>query len=173
MFVEYLIVFFARILDVSLATIRMILVVRGKRYPAAFIGFFEVSIYVVALGRVVGNMNDPFKILAYGLGFASGTILGSFLEEKLAIGHVSLEVIPEETASCEELLAALRSAGFGVTVLTGRGMRGERPVIMVTTDRKTLPKLTSLVEEFSPGAFIAVLETRSVKGGVIPYRKMK
>lgn len=172
MLIEYLLVFFARICDVSLATIRMLLVVRGKKYPAAIVGFFEASIYIAALGRVVANVDDPLKILVYGLGFASGTLLGSMLEAKLAIGHVSLEVVPPKE-TVEELLQILRSSGYGVTVLSGRGMEGEREVLFVTTDRKTLPKLTSVIEQYSPGAFVTVFETRSVQGGVLPYRKMK
>ncbi len=172
MFVEYIVIFVARILDVSLATVRMLLVVRGKKYPAAFIGLMEASIYITALGRIVKNISDPWKVLAYGLGFASGTLLGSLLEEKLAIGHVALQVIPGE-ASAEELLVAMRTMGYGVTVLEGKGMTGPKMVMLVSADRKTLPRLTSLIEEFSPGCFVTVLETRAVRGGVIPYRKVK
>ncbi len=172
MFVEYLLIFVARIVDVSLSTVRMLLVVRGRRYPAALIGFMEASIYITALSRIMANIRDPWKILAYGLGFASGTLLGSVLEERLAIGHVALQVIPHEDSQ-EELLAALRTIGYGVTVLEGRGMTGPKMVMLVSADRKTLPRLTSLIEEFSPGCFVTVLETRTVRGGVIPYRRIK
>lgn len=96
MLLEYLLIFFARVCDVTLSTVRMILVVRGKRYPAAAIGLVEASIYITALGRVMRNIDDPLKVLAYGLGFASGTLLGSWVEERLALGHVTLEVIPPE-----------------------------------------------------------------------------
>ncbi len=172
MFIEYLIIFVARICDVSLATVRMILVVRGKRYPAAAIGFVEASIYITVLSRIMKNITDPWKSVAYGLGFASGTLLGSLIEEKLALGHVALEVIPSGDSQ-DELLKALRTMGYGVTVLTGQGMTGEKMVMLVSADRKTLPTLMSIIEEFSPGCFVTVLETRSVKGGVLPYRKAK
>lgn len=171
MFLEYILIFIARICDVSLATVRMILVVKGKRYPAAAIGFIEASIYITALSRIMKNINDPWKIVAYGLGFACGTLLGSFIEEKLALGHVALEVIPNPGTQ-DELLKAMRTMGFGVTVLTGEGMTGEKMVMLVSADRKTLPTLMSLIEEFSPGCFVTVLETKSVKGGVSPYRRM-
>jgi uncharacterized protein YebE (UPF0316 family) len=172
LFSEYLLIFFARVCDVSLSTIRMLLVVRGKRYPAAAIGMVEATIYITALGRVMKNMSDPWKILAYGLGFASGTLLGSFIEERLALGHVSLEVIPPDE-SADELLKALRTAGYGVTVLTGYGMKGEKMVLMVSTDRKSLPRLTAIIEEFAPNCFMTVLETRAVRGGVTPFRNTK
>jgi len=170
LFMEYLFIFVARILDVSLATVRMLLVVRGRRYPAAGIGLLEASIYVGALSRVMKNLDDPWKILAYGLGFASGTIIGSIIEEKLAIGHVALQVIPAE-GMAEELLSVLRTAGYGVTVLQGKGMTGPKEVFLVSTDRKTLPRLSSIIEEFAPDSFVTVLETRSVQGGVFPYRR--
>lgn len=170
--VEYLVIFIARICDVSLATVRMLLVVRGRKYPAAAIGFLEASIYIGALSRVMKNVDDPWKILAYGLGFASGTIIGSLIEERLAIGHVALQVIPAD-GTAEELLTVLRTAGYGVTVLEGRGMTGPKEVLLVSTDRKTLPRLSSIIEEFAPGSFVTVLETRNVQGGVIPYRRLK
>jgi uncharacterized protein YebE (UPF0316 family) len=172
MFLEYLLIFFARVLDVSLSTVRMLLIVRCKKYPAAVIGFLEATIYIVALSRIMQNLNDPYKILVYGLGFASGTLLGGYLEERLAIGHVALQVIPADGTS-DELLKALRTTGYGVTVQEGKGMTGAKAVLLVSTDRKTLARLTSLIEEFSPGSFVTVLETRDVVGGMIPYRKSK
>ncbi len=172
MLLEYLLIFAARVLDVSLSTVRMLLIVRGRKYPATAVGFVEATVYIVALARIMQNISDPFKILAYGLGFASGTLLGGFLEEKLAIGHVSLQVIPSEGTS-DELLKALRTTGYGVTVLEGRGMTGMKTVLLVSTDRKTLPRLTSLIDEFSPGSFVTVAEARDVLGGVMPYRKSK
>jgi len=169
---EYLLILLARVLDVSLATVRMLLVVRGKKYPAAAVGFVEATVYIAVLSRIMQNLSDPMKVLAYGLGFASGTLLGGFLEERLAIGQVSCLVIPS-TGTADELLKALRTTGYGVTVLEGQGMTGTKTVLLVSTDRKTLPRLTSLIDEFSPGSFVTVLETKDVVGGVIPYRKTK
>jgi len=166
---EYLIIFFARIFDVSLATIRMLLVVRGKKYHAAVMGFLEAIIYIVALSRVVNNLDDPWKLLAYGLGFASGSIVGSFLEEKMAIGHVALQVIPDHGMG-EELVMVLRTAGYGVT---GHGMTGTKEVLLVSTARKTLPRLNSIIEEFAPGSFVTVLDTNTIRGGVVPYRNLR
>ena len=171
-FVEYLVIFVARVCDVSLSTLRMLMVVRGKKYPAAAIGMAEATIYIAALGRVMTNMSDPWKMLAYGLGFAAGTLLGSYIEERLAMGHVSLEVIPPEEFG-EELLKALRTAGYGVTALTGYGLKGEKMVLLISTDRKSLPRLTQLIEEFAPDSFVTVLETRAVRGGVTPFRPAK
>ena len=172
MFVEYILIFLARVTDVSLSTVRMLLVMRGKKYPAALVGFVEATIYIAALSRIMKSLDDPWKILVYGLGFASGTLLGSAIEEKLAMGHVALQVVPSEGPG-EELLRALRTTGFGVTALEGHGMTGTKMVLLVSADRKALPRLNSIIDEFSPGSFITVLETREVVGGMIPYRKVK
>lgn len=169
---EYFLIFLARVVDVSLATFRMLLVVKGKKYPAAGIGFLEASIYIAALTRVLRNMDDPFKILAYGLGFATGTVLGSLLEEKVALGLATVEVVPQQGREAE-LETRLREAGFGVTVLAGRGLRGERPVLMLSCDRKSVPAVDEIIRDVAPDSFVTILETREIRGGVVPYRKAK
>lgn len=169
---EYFVIFLARVLDVSLATFRMLLVVKGKKYPAAGIGFLEASIYITALTRVLKNLNDPYKILAYGLGFAAGTILGSWLEEKIALGLATVEVVPQDGRELE-LESRLREAGFGVTVLSGRGLRGARPVLMLSCDRKSIPKVDEIIKDVAPDSFMTILETRLMRGGISPYRKAK
>lgn len=81
MILELLFIFFARIIDVSLGTIRMILVIRGDKLPAALIGFFEIMVYTVALGLVVGSLDDPVKLIVFCTGFALGILVGSVIEE--------------------------------------------------------------------------------------------
>jgi len=81
-----------------------------------------------------------------------------------------LEVIPPEE-NAEELLRAVRTAGYGVTVLTGHGLKGPKQVLLVSTDRKSLPRLAAIIEEFAPDSFMTVLETRAVRGGVTPFLK--
>lgn len=85
---NFLFIFIARMADVALMTIRMLMIVRGKRIQAAVIGFFEVTIYILALGQVVQNIDNTYSILAYALGFSSGNYLGSYLEEKMAMGFM-------------------------------------------------------------------------------------
>ena len=111
---EYLLIFFARVCDVTLSTVRMLLVVRGKRYPAAAIGLVEASVYITALARVMKSIDDPLKVLAYGWALLPEPALAV---EKASPRHVSLEVIPPDE-NAEELLRALRTAGYGVTGFT-------------------------------------------------------
>ncbi len=173
-FLSYLLIFLARICDVTLGTVRTILVVRGKRGLAAMTGFFEVGIYITVLGIIMaGGFEDPFKIVAYALGFATGTYVGMFVEEKLAIGTLTIQIIPGDESQAGALAAAARERGYGVTVLTGEGREGPRHLLMVTLHRRTQAGLLALVDELAPGSFITALDTRSATGGVFAYRKGK
>ncbi|MGB9840627.1 DUF2179 domain-containing protein [Thermovenabulum sp.] len=163
----YLFIFFARVADVSLATIRTIMIVKGHRLQAAVIGFFEVIIYITALTQVVGKLNNPLNLLSYALGFATGNFVGSFIEEKLALGYTTVQVITQRSQLCEKI----RNCGFGVTTLNGMGKEGIREVLMISTARKDLPNLISLIEEEDDSAFITVLDTKSAKGGYFKQNK--
>lgn len=166
-----LFIFCARVFDVSLATIRMLLLMRGQRLPAAATGFFEVSVYILALGRVVQHLNDPWKILAYALGFSCGTIVGGLVEERLAVGYNLVQVIPKNHSG--ELISRLRRQNFGVTVLEGQGRFGPRHILNITTSRKELPRLLNLLDEIDPQAFVVTFDARRTKGGFIARDKKK
>jgi uncharacterized protein YebE (UPF0316 family) len=167
----YLLIFIARVADVTLGTLRVLMVVRGRRLQAAIIGFFEVSIFLGALSMVVRNLDDPWKVLAYALGFATGNVLGSLIEEKLAMGFQTVQIISKRDDV--NLAGTLRAAGFGVTELAGVGREGPRNVLLVTLERKAMPQLLQLVEDQDEGCFFTVLETRQIHGGVFRYRKGK
>ncbi|MDN5311300.1 MAG: hypothetical protein PWQ68_273 [Thermoanaerobacteraceae bacterium] len=157
----YLFIFCARVVDVSLATIRTLMIVRGNRLQAAMIGFFEVIVYITALNRVVGGLNNPTNLMAYALGFATGNYVGSFIEEKLAIGLITVQIITRNPAVVENI----RQKGFGVTVLEGMGKEGSRQVLMVSLSRKALPFLLDLVEQEDQAAFVTVMDTKVTRGG--------
>lgn len=164
-------IFFARILDVSLSTVRILMLTRGKRLLAALLGFFEVTIYITALSQVVGNLDNPWKILAYALGFSCGTLVGGFLEEKLAVGYTFVELVPKHHAS--ELITALREENFGVTVLEGEGRTGTRYILNIILRRKYLPRLRAVIDLVDPDAFYTILDARGTKGGYIQGVKKK
>lgn len=167
---QALFIFFARITDVSMGTIRMIMLVKGQRRIAALIGFFEVMIYLVVLGKVVGNINKPILIIAYCLGYASGNFVGSKLEERLSIGRLLVQIIIKEIES--GLVEALRASGFGVTIFTGEGMDGNSYMLNIITERKKLPMLKEIVENQDCGAFITTMDVRSSLGGYFQPKKM-
>lgn len=169
--IGYFLIFSARVIDVSCATLRMLLLVRGKRLHAATIGFFEVIIYILALGYVVERLNDPFSIIIYGLGFASGNVMGSLIEEKMALGNLTVQVITMKESS--DLVEMLREQGFGVTILQGEGREGTHAVLHIILSRKRLNELLALIEKSDKDAFITVLDTRTTRGGVMYDRKGK
>ncbi|MCL6450040.1 MAG: DUF5698 domain-containing protein [Acetobacteraceae bacterium] len=168
----YLVVFGARVIDVSLSTVRTLMLVRGRKFEAAAIGFFEVSVYIVALGLVVSDLQDPLKLVVYALGFATGNLVGSLVEERLALGYLTVEAIVKEPEGFT-LAEALRDGGFGVTTVVGRGREGPSHVLFVSVRRRSLRRLLSLLKKHSPQAFVTVLETRGVRGGVFDFRQRK
>ena len=159
----YLLIFLARLVDVSLGTIRMIMVVRGKRIVAALVGFMEVTIYILAISRVLSAMDNLFNVLAYALGFATGNYVGIFLEEKMALGSIIAQVILEHDV--EELVEKLRDSGFGVTVVEGCGRKGVRHLLSVTLQRKKLSKLYNIIDNHDKKAFVTVTDARAIRGG--------
>lgn len=167
---QALFIFFARNIDVSLGTLRTILLVKGQRKIAAFIGFFEVMIYLVVLGNVVGNIDKPILIVAYGLGYASGNVIGSKLEERLSIGRVLVQIILKDLGC--QLVDALRDAGFGVTIFEGHGMEGSSYMLNVITERKKLKEMQKIINEQDMGAFVTTMDVRSSLGGYFQPKKM-
>lgn len=162
---DLLFVFFARIIDVSLATIRMILTIRGDKYVAAVIGFFEIMVYVLALGKVLGSLGQPLKLLLYCLGFAAGVLAGSSLEERLALGFRGLQVITsyENKAIVDEL----RNQGFAVTAWQAEGLEGQKLVMSMLVKRNLANTVAARIRELDENAFIVFMEPKSFAGGYV------
>ena len=169
--IGYLLIFLAKVSDVSLATIRMIMVVKGKRIHAAVIGFFEVSIWILAVGSVLSNLDDPINVIMYASGFATGNYVGIMIEEKMALGSLVVQVISYKKA--EELVTILRDEGYGVTVVEGYGRSGVNHLLNVTIQRKQLGRLNQLLDEHDQKAFVTVMDTRAIRGGFFSRLKRK
>lgn len=167
----YAIIFLARVADVTLATFRTLMVVQGRGVQAAVIGFFEITIYVTALGTVVNNLDDPWKILSYALGFACGNYFGVVMEDKVALGNLSVQIILK-TRDNQELKEQLRNSGFGVTGLMGHGLEGEREILNLVINRKDLKAVQRLIYGYDPTAFITVGNINPISGGYfLPTKK--
>ncbi len=169
---NYLFIFFARVTDVSMATVRMLMIVRGKKYHAAALGFFEVIIYVLALGRVVNSLDNWINLLAYALGFAAGNVVGSIIEGKMAIGTIMVRIVPKNICD-DELADKLRSMGFGVTILEGIGKNGPICLLDTTLHRKELPALMNYLKKTDAEAFVTVSDARETRGGYMRRLKKK
>lgn len=160
----YLFIFFARIADVSLSTMRTLMIVRGQRIYAALIGFFEVNIYIWALGKIISNLDNPLNIIIYAAGFSTGNIVGSFIEEKLAVGKMTVQVITMKSPL--ELTEKLRCCGYGVTVIEGQGREGIRYILQIIVQRKLIPQLRKEIDEWDNEAFWTVFDARATRGGI-------
>jgi len=170
---SYLFIFIARVADMSLDVLRILMLMRDRRVWAAVIGFFEVSIFVLALNEVLkGGMDDPVKIIAYAGGFAMGNYVGSVIESKLAIGFLSVHIIPPREM-VEEFTRLMRDEGFGITAVQGCGRDGERTMLFVMIKRKDLNKALNLINCHCPNAFFNVSDARRIHGGVFPMKKGK
>ncbi|MFZ5353818.1 MAG: DUF2179 domain-containing protein [Bacillota bacterium] len=163
-------IFFARILDVSMGTMRMILLVKGNRRIAAFIGFFEVMVFVIVLGKVVSGLSNPIYILAYCTGFACGNFVGSKIEERLSFGRLIAQIIVSDITS--GIVEKLRDSGYGVTVFEGEGRDGKRYMLNIILERKKLNELKGIIENFEANAFITTMDIRSSLGGYFQPKKI-
>jgi len=158
-----LFIFLARICDVTLSTIRIIMISRGNRAIAAVLGFFEVIIWLVAVTQVLSNLNNIASYLAYGAGFAAGNFLGITLENRLALGMQTVHIITESNMKVLSML--LREEGFGLTNLEATGIKGQMDFIYIVTPRKRVKDLMYIVKEFDPHSFISVSDLRSLDSG--------
>jgi uncharacterized protein YebE (UPF0316 family) len=158
-----ILIFLARVIDVSLGTVRVILISRDIRLLAACIGFFEVIIWLAAISQIMGRLTNVVCYLAYGFGFASGTYIG-----KLKIGKAVIRVITGKEAS--ELIAKLRSLHYGVTQVEAHGGKGPVTLIFTVVSRRDLALVVGMIQEFDSSAFYTVGDVRFVKEGVFPDR---
>lgn len=165
MLLQLLFIFLARITDVSLGTIRMILIVRGDKWPAAIIGFVEIMVYTVALGMVVGALNDPIKLTVFCVGFSLGVIVGSVIEDRLALGYRGVQVIIDRERS--HIVDELREEGYPVTTWEAEGRQGHKMVLSMVLKRQLARQVTAYITERDPGAFVVFMEPKHFRGGYI------
>lgn len=166
-----LLIFLLRIVDVSLATLRLISAVRGRKLLAASVGFFEILIWIVVVGTVVRNLDSPVLVLAYAGGFAAGTWVGMTIEEKLALGLAEVQVVSRSAGV--EIAEALREAGFGVTEMLGQGREGRVEIIYTIVRRSSVKAVSRLVDRWDPQAFVRVEEASSIQRGWLLSRRRK
>lgn len=165
-----ILIFFLRITDVSMATVRMLLIVRGAKVVASLIGFFEVSIWVFAVASVVQHLTSPWHLVGYAGGFATGNYVGILLEERLALGVATVQTTVKSGAA--ELADALRQRGFAVTEMDGRGREGPVTLLYSAIPRRRISAYVAEVERDNPDAFLVVDAPRSVtRGWMFPMRK--
>jgi uncharacterized protein YebE (UPF0316 family) len=162
-----LLIFIARLVDVSLGTLRIIFVSHGLKYIAPLVGFVEINIWLLAIGQIINHLDNLVCALAYAGGFAIGSFIGMLIEEKLSIGMVMVRVICKHDTS--ELIKSLRAAEYGVTTHDAEGINGPVKIIFAVIRRADLPDVLDRIHTIHPHAFYSVEEIKSVGEAMVPY----
>lgn len=162
-------IFFLRILDVSIGTLRIGMLVRGRRGLASFLSFFESLIWLIAAAGVLASLSHPIQFVAYAGGYAAGTLLGATIEGWLAVGKVVVRIIAP--VSAPDLLSPLREAGYYVTAVNASGRDGEVKLMYSVIPRKRVKRMIGLVEGIYPKAFVTIEEVTSAQLGEVRVRQ--
>jgi len=161
-----ILIFSARVIDVTLGTLRIVFISQGRKNIAPLVGFFEMFIWILAAGQIFSNLTNILYYLAYAGGFAMGNYVGLVIEEKLSLGLISIHLIIKDDP---ELLAKrLKERGFGLTILTAEGVKGNVKLVVLVVKRKNKVKILNIIKETNPNAFISIESVQSAKGGDFP-----
>jgi len=161
-----ILVFFARVTDVTLGTLRIIFISRGKRNLAPLLGFVEVFIWITIVSQIVSHAHNILAYLAYAAGFAFGAFVGMYIEGRLAMGTQVVTTIVQGNAV--SLVDHLHSAGYGVTSVDGQGANGPVKLIYAIVPRRNLEDVLRVIHQTHPRAFLSVLDVRSTQEGIFP-----
>jgi uncharacterized protein YebE (UPF0316 family) len=162
-------IFCARIVDVSVGTLRVVFISRGNKLIAPIMGFFEVIIWLIAIGQIMKNLTNVMCYIAYGGGFATGTFVGMWIVDRLTMGTSLVRVITSrDTSKLEE---RLRAMGYGVTKVEAEGKEGETNVMFTVIRNNDLKDVLKLVETYNPRAFYTIEDIRSAGKGKFPGKR--
>ena len=167
----YFLIFFGKIIEVSVATVRMVLINRGERVRGSILAFFDILLWLVITGTVLdGFQEDPLRIVVFALAFSVGNYLGSWVEDKLAFGLSSIQIVVSHSEQSKTLADALRNEGFGVTVVKGTGRNGERDVLLLYLKRNQINKAKATINSNYADAVIVVSDSRVIRGAFISQK---
>lgn len=162
-----ILIFFARMADVTLGTLRNVFISKGLRNIVPFLGFFEVLIWLISIRQIMQHLDNPLCYVGFAGGFAMGTYVGLRIERRLALGTQVLRIItPEDDSS--ELKEKLHQAGFGVTIINGHGAKGPVRIIFTIVKRKDIELARQLIHLYNPQAFYSIEDVKVANQGVFP-----
>jgi uncharacterized protein YebE (UPF0316 family) len=166
-----LLIFFARIMDVSIGTLRLIFVSKGYKFYAPMLGFFEVIIWLLAIGQIMQHLDNFLCYIAYGLGFATGNYLGIYLEEKMSLGTVLIRVVAKTDTA--DLINRLRGERFGASLVDIEGMTGKQKMIFTIIKRIDLKDVLGIIQENDPLAFVTIEDVKTAREGFFRMSRKK
>ena len=156
-------IFALRVTDMTLDTLRVLFVMRGRKLIAWILGFFQALVFVIAITTVLRDLSNPLNIIGYAAGFATGVVLGMAIEQRLAIGHVNLRVISPSRGT--GIAEKLRNEGYAVTEVPARGKDGMVTMLNCSVLRKETTSIRAMVNEVDPDAFITSEDIRPIRRG--------
>jgi len=160
------VIFFGRIVDVTLGTLRIIFVSKGEKYLAPVIGFFEVLIWIVVISEIFSGANDFISYLSYAGGYAAGNFVGILIEKRIAFGVLLCRVYT--TKNGKELVLLLNRQDFGATLIHGSGSLGEIDIVETVVDRKMLKRVDKIFTAFDSNVFYVAEDIRTKQRGIFP-----
>jgi uncharacterized protein YebE (UPF0316 family) len=166
-----LIIFFSRVCDVSLGTLRHVFVSKGYKNIVPVLGFFEVLIWIIVVAQVMKNLNNVVCYFAYAGGFATGTYVGLLIEGRLALGLQVIRIITNQ--NCDNLLAELKENNHGVTVVDAQGAVGPVKMIFTIMKRKNVQQVVHLIRQHNPTAFYSIEEIKDTNQGVFTSKSSR
>ncbi len=161
-----LLIFIARMSDVSLGTLRNVFISKGLRRVVPIMAFFEVLIWLISIGQIMKNLSNPLCYIAFAGGYATGTIVGMYIERRLALGTLVLRIITSQDS--RELIHALTVSNVGITVIDGHGAKGPVKIIFTIIKRKDLQQIREIINKYNPNAFYTIEDIRHANLGVFP-----
>ena len=165
-----LLIFLARICDVSIGTMRIIFVSKGKKYIAPILGFFEVLIWIIAISKIMQNLDNYVNYIAYAAGFATGNFVGMLIEERLAMGIQLVRVFTNHEG--QKLVLSLNSNGFGATRIDAEGAKEKTNLIYTIVQRNELQKVLEIIHNFDPKIFYTIEDIKTVNEGIFPPKSL-
>lgn len=154
-----LLIFFARIIDVSINTVRIIFVMTGKKGVSTILGFMESLVWLLAIGQIFKHMDNVYSYIAYPAGFAAGIFVGMLIEEKLALGKVVVRIISSE--AIDPIVSYLQKHGYKYSIISGESDLGQEKILFTVVKREALPDLKVKIAEETPSAFYTVESVKS------------
>lgn len=156
-------IFILRVLNVSLDTIRVLLMIRDKKVLVWVLGFIQSLVYVFVFSSVISDLDNPFNLFAYAAGFSTGTVVGMWIENRMALGHIQLNIVSSTLGPA--IADHLRQQGFGVTEIPARGKNGMVTVLQCDVFRKEVDAAETIILEVDPEAFITSGDVRPIRAG--------
>jgi uncharacterized protein YebE (UPF0316 family) len=166
-----IVIFLLRIVDVTLDTMRVLFMVRGRRLPAGILGFLMALVWIIAVGNAMKHLDSIWHILGYAAGYGTGTMVGITIENVVAFGLIQLRIVSKHGGV--EIAEGLRDRGYGATEFSGFGRDGAVEIVQSVVQRAHLDEVLAIVDKFDEAAFVTVEDPQVLRGGSVVSREWR